>query len=94
MKTKKGSMEEALAAHILVDEEFQNKINRVIFGDDPNEKGMKEKVDDMHKILISAQNIGGFFNGIKGILGWLILFGAVLVLLKGWFIGLFAYITR
>jgi len=73
--------------HLKSDEEFQAKINRVIFGDDINEKGMKAKVDDMHDILISMRNVGGFFNGIGGTLKWLLVVGAIIGLLKGWWAG-------
>lgn len=80
-----------LTSHINADKEFQDKINRVLFGDDINEKGMKDKVDEMHSILMSARGVGGFFNGIKGILGWLLLVGAIVALIKGWFFSIFAY---
>lgn len=40
---------------------------------------------------MSARGVGGFFNGIKGILGWLLLVGAIVALIKGWFFSIFAY---
>lgn len=83
----KKSLEKTVADHIKVDEEFQEKINRVLFGDDVNEKGMKDKVDEMHSILMQVQNVGGFFSGIKGVLGWLLILGAFIALIKGWFGG-------
>ena len=83
----KPSLEKIVADHIKTDEDFQEKINRVIFGDDPNDKGMKQKVDEMHDILISARNIGGFFTSVKGVFGWLLILGAFVALIKGWFVG-------
>lgn len=85
-------IEKLLEEHLKADEEFQAKINRVIFGDDVNEKGMKDKVDEMHDILVSARNVGGFFSGFGGTLKWLLIIGAVIGLLKGWWGGIIHYL--
>ena len=66
---------------------------RIIFGDkDSGEIGMKAKVDEMHSILLATQNVSGFFGGVKGTLGWLLLIGAGIALLKGWFAGLISFL--
>ena len=53
-------------------------LNHVIFGNkETMEKGMKEKVDEMHEILIA-------FRGIPKILGIIVLVGAALLTVKGW----------
>ena len=92
-KKLRRSRDKTLEEHIRFDEEFQDKINHVIFGLDPNEKGMKDKVDEMHDILIQARNVGGFFTGIKGVMGWLIVLGALVALFKGWVTALIAYLV-
>ena len=52
----------------------------VVFGNkEIGEKGMREKVDDMHSILIQAKGIKGFF-------GLIILIGILIITLKGWFV--------
>lgn len=88
----KIEIEKIMADHMHADEIFQDKINRVLFGDDVNEKGMKDKVDEMHRILVSAQNLGGFFTGLKSIFGWLIALGAVIAIFKGWAVGALQFI--
>jgi hypothetical protein len=67
-------------------------LNRVIFGDEATgDKGMKEKVDDIHSLLVQAKNIGGFFGGIKSLIGWMLVVGAFILALKGWLSALIAY---
>mgnify|MGYP003461668275 CR=1 FL=1 len=74
-------------------DEEHNLMMRIIFGDkDSGEIGMKAKVDEMHSILLATQNVSGFFGGVKGTLGWLLLIGAVIALLKGWFAGLISFL--
>lgn len=52
----------------------------VIFGDPTRgEKGMKQKVDEIHEILIQAK-------GLKGVLYILIAIGGALAVIKGIFI--------
>ena len=68
---------------------------RVIFGDkESGELGMKEKVDDMHKILIASQNVGGFFGKIGVGLKWLLVIAAVVGIIRGWWIGLLTFLIK
>lgn len=53
----------------------------VVFGNEKtNDKGMKQKVDEMHEMLVQAK-------GLKNILGILISLGAAFAIMKGWFNG-------
>ena len=53
----------------------------VVFGNEKtNDKGMKQKVDEMHDMLTQAK-------GLKNILGILISLGAAFAIMKGWFGG-------
>lgn len=55
-------------------------LKNVVFGNkEIGEMGIKEKVDDIHNILIQAKGIKGFF-------GLIILIGILIITLKGWFI--------
>jgi len=61
-------------------------LNRVIFGDtETGDIGMQQKVDEMHKLLMQARNVGGFFGSVGGTLKWLLVIAAVIVVIKGWF---------
>lgn len=61
-------------------------LNRVIFGDEvTGDIGMKQKIDDVHDLLMKARNVGGFFGGIGGGLKWLLIIAAVIAVMKGWF---------
>ncbi len=79
--------------HLLEDKKFQDKINRVLFGEDVNDKGMKDKVDEMHAILISAKNVTGFFGSLKNIFAWILVLGALIALFRGAFSSLIIYFT-
>lgn len=60
--------------------------NRVIFGDEQTgDLGMKQKIDEIYKLLTQARNVGGFFNGIGGTLKWILTIAAIIVVAKGWF---------
>lgn len=55
-----------------------NTLKRVVFGDsESKEEGMKQKVDEIHTILVQAK-------GIKGLFGTLILISATITVLKMW----------
>lgn len=69
-------------------------LNRVIFGDtETGEIGMKQKLDEVHHLLVQARNVGGFFGGLGGGLKWLLIIGAVIALIKGWFSGVISIIA-
>jgi len=69
-------------------------LNRVIFGDEETgDVGMKQKIDDVHDILIKARSVGGFFGGLGGTLKWLLIVAAVIVVLKTWFAGFVSVIA-
>lgn len=56
-------------------------LEEVVFGNPKiGEKGMKQKVDEMHEILTQLKGIRGFF-------GIVVLIGATLVALKMWVFG-------
>lgn len=75
-------------------EEEHAILMRVIFGDEAiDEKGMKDKVDEMHKLLVQAKNVGGFFGGVKALAGWLLVIGALVALFKGWLVGIITWAT-
>ena len=68
---------------------------RVIFGDkELGEIGMKNKVDDMHDILVSIKNVSIFFSGVGSILKWLIIIAAVIGIIKGWWAGVVGYLLN
>lgn len=72
---------------------FQSTINYVLFGNkELKEPGMKEKVDEIHALLVQARNVGGFFTGIKALAGWLLVIGALVALFKGWLGALLAWV--
>lgn len=53
-------------------------LKEVVFGNEKTkEKGMKEKVDEMHEILVQLK-------GIKGLFGIILLIGATIITLKTW----------
>lgn len=60
-------------------------LERAVFGDkDLNEMGMKEKVDEMHRMLVQAKGVTGFFTGLRGGLMLLLAVVAVIGWIKGW----------
>lgn len=60
-------------------------LNLVIFGNPrTGEKGMKEKVDEIHEILTKSRGVLDFFGGVRGILSFIIVIGAAFALIKGW----------
>jgi len=60
-------------------------IKMLLFGNPKNkEKGMKEKVDEIHTILTQSKGVIAFFGGVKGILGFIVIIGAAMTLIKGW----------
>jgi hypothetical protein len=74
------SIEIIVAEHMKADELNQQKINRVLFGDtSTGDVGMKEKVDDIHQMLIQVNGVGNFLK-------WIIVCGASLAAIKLWII--------
>lgn len=68
----------AFQAHVEEDKAEFATLRRVLFGDaKTDEIGMKEKVDEMHKILTQAK-------GIPWFLGTILLVGGVIAYLKLW----------
>lgn len=62
-------------------------LEEVIFGNSKTgEKGMKQKVDEIHDIITQSKGVISFFGGLKGILGFIIVLGAVITIVKGWLI--------
>lgn len=60
-------------------------LQHVVFGnEESHEKGMKEKVDEIHDMLIQAKGLSKFFGGVRGTLGLLLVVGAVITLIKTW----------
>jgi len=68
----------------MIPEELDEDLH-VLFGDAvTNEMGMKQKVDEMYDMLIQSKGLIRIFGGIKGILGFLIVLGASVAVVKGW----------
>ena len=69
-------------------------LERIILGDDElGEKGMKAKVDEMHSLLVQAQNVGGFFGSIGGIGRWIFVVAGMVAIFKLWGAALLAWLT-
>lgn len=61
-------------------EEEHETLMRVIFGDEQTgEKGMKEKVDEIHQMIVQVNGVGSFLK-------WIIVIGASLAAVKLWLI--------
>lgn len=88
----KQSIEAVIEDHLKSDEAFQEKINRVLFGDE-NNMGMVAENKEMYKILTSARNVGGFFGGVGDIGKWVFIIVGIIGLFKGWWIGLLTYLV-
>jgi len=59
--------------------------NRAIYGDEKTgEVGMLKKINEVHGILTSARNVGGFFNGIGKTITWILIFAGLIAAVKGW----------
>lgn len=55
-----------------------DKLNRVLFGDkETGEKGMNDKVTDIHQRITQVDGVGTFLK-------WIIVIGGVLSVLKFW----------
>lgn len=62
-------------------QEQHNILWETVFGNPvTKDPGMKEKLDEIHQILVQAK-------GIKGLFGTIILLGATLAVIKMWLIG-------
>lgn len=89
------AVEEIKHTHLVDNAEiakFQNSMTHVLYGDKENhEIGMKDKVDEIHALLLQAKAVGGFFGGIKALAGWLLVIGALVALFKGWLLSLLAW---
>lgn len=49
------------------------------------EVGMKQKLDEIHNILTQSKGVIAFFGGVRGIIGFIVVFAAAVTVLKGWF---------
>lgn len=75
-------------------EEEHNTLMKVIFGDEETGlMGMKAKVDEIHDILISVRSVNKFFGGVGTTFKWLIILGAVIGVIKGWWVALLGTIV-
>lgn len=69
---------ESLKSHIIHEEDKLEKLWGAVFGDkETNTQGMKDKVDEIHQLLITAK-------GFKSTLSLILLIAAVIAVLKGW----------
>ena len=69
-----------LTSHIIEHDRKIDKIEEVLFGDrEIGEIGMKQKVDEIHGLLIQLKGLKGFF-------GLVILVGVLIITLKGWLV--------
>lgn len=79
-----------VTSHIKDEEAKFSVYERVLFGDKQlGEIGMKDKVDEMHDILIASRNVTGFFGKIGGFGKWVFVIVGLVGLLKGWWFALF-----
>lgn len=61
----------------------QEKTERAIWGDkELGEKGMKEKVDEIHTLLTQARTIRDFFGGFRGPATWILTIAGLIAILK------------
>jgi len=75
-------------------EEHEN-LMKVIFGDQETGLiGMKDKVDEIHDILISIKSVSKFFGGIGTTLKWLLVIAGVVGVIKGWWAGILGFIIN
>lgn len=64
-----------------------HEIRALLFGNPhTGEMGMKEKLDEIHNILTQSKGVIAFFGGVRGILGFVIVLGAVITVVKSWLI--------
>ena len=62
-------------------------IKMLLFGNPATkEPGMKQKVDDIHDILTKSKGVIAFFGGVKGVLGFILIVGAAVTLIKSWLV--------
>jgi hypothetical protein len=93
MEHKVKTLEETMKDHILKEEAKFAAYDRAIFGDkELGQKGLIEMNREMYDLLMGARHVGGFFGGLKGSLGWLLLIAAVVATLKGWWVGIIGYL--
>ncbi len=72
-----------------------DRLMSVIFGnEETGDIGMKEKVDEIHQLLIQAKNVGGFFGGVKSLMGWMLVLGLFVALAKGWVSTFITFLDR
>lgn len=73
-------LENLLLAHIKDEESMLKLHHRAIFGDDElGDTGMKNKVDEIHKMIVQVNGVGSFLK-------WIIVISASLAALKLWII--------
>jgi len=88
--------QKAWIEHLNDDKSFQGKVERVLFGSEEEKaKGMVEKVDEIHAIVMKNVNKKGaireMFMGVRGLATLLTAIVIILGIIKGWFVALLAY---
>lgn len=84
-------------SHLKEDEAFQDKMSRVLFGemdiDGEQARGIKQKVDEMHALLIQARSVKGFFSGFGSLGRWVFVIAGVVLILKTFGISVLAWLN-
>jgi hypothetical protein len=69
--------------HIKADEDFQNRMSHVLFGNKEMEEiGLIQMNKEMYDILISAKNVKGFFGNIGEIGKWVLIIVGIIAAVK------------
>lgn len=82
-------LEKLIKEHIHEEGKLIDLHHRAIFGDkDLGEKGMKDKIDEVHGILTNIKGTGKVFGGTLNMVKTLMLIVAIVGVIKGWWITL------
>lgn len=88
-------LEKLLKEHIDKEDNLMKLHHRVLFGDQElDEMGLIKQNKEIYDILTSVKNVNKFIGGFGATLKWLLIIGAVIGLIKGWFAGIVAYIAH
>ncbi len=82
-------LEKLIKEHINEEGKLIDLHHRAIFGDAQlGEKGMKEKIDEVHGILTNIKGTGKVFGGTLNTIKTLMVIVAIIGVFKGWWIAL------
>ena len=85
-------LDKKISLHIEENKKDFSLINKVIFGDkEVGTVGMKDKVDEMHEILMNIKGSGKVINGVGSMIKYLMIVALVVAFFKGWLWDLITY---